>query len=419
MTIGPIQHQAETLILGARRKIERRTFLWSVNITDSISSRDRFWGLAAAIVSISAVGAGFGHSIPLFSVLLDRFGASDFLIGANTGFAAIAAVVAAPIYPKLIHKLGLKVFMLVCLVALIVPYFIIYFIGDNFALWFALRFVLSFGAGGLFIGSEVWINALANPEKRGQIIGIYGTCLALGFALGPLTLEFTKYDGFLPFAAGIAIFSLAAIPLAIARRPNLAVAEEGEKSTKFLALIVLAPVTFAAAAASAGFEDTLFMFLPIFAIESGLGEAAASRTVMAYAIGIVSFQYLIGRYADKIGATRMLYLCAWGAVAGALMYPLAQDSLYLLYPALAFWGGTMGGVYTVGLTIVGHRFQGPELAAANTGYVFMFGVGAIIGPTMAGLVRDTTGELGLNLFFIILLTLYASVCVWRRNLTAP
>ena len=389
------------------------------NIAQLQSSRDRFWGLAAAIVSISAVGAGFGHSIPLFAVLLDRFGASDFLIGANTGFAAIAAVVAAPIYPRLIHRLGLRVFMLVCLAILILPYFAIYFVGDRFVFWFALRFIISFGAGGLFVGSEVWINALANPEKRGQIIGIYGTCLALGFALGPLTLEFTRYDGFLPFAAGISIFSLASIPLFFAKNPPIEPAAHDERPTEFLAIILAAPVTFAAAAAAAGFEDSLFMFLPIFAIESGFGEVVASRTVMAYAIGIVSFQYLIGRYADIVGATRMLYFCALASLIGAILYPFAQASLLLLYPLLAFWGGAMGGVYTVGLTIVGHSFQGTKLAAANTGYVFMWGVGAIIGPTVAGVVRNATGADGLNVFFVVTASAYALASYLRRHATAP
>ncbi|MEE4213398.1 MAG: MFS transporter, partial [Parvularcula sp.] len=145
-------------------------------------------GLAAAIAAITVSGAGFGHSIPLFSVLLERYGASDFVIGANTAFAAVAGVIGAPFYPSVITRIGLKPFMLASLAMMILPYLALFAVGDFVAAWFPLRFIISLGVGALFAGSEIWINGLAPDRIRGKVIGIYGTCLALGFALGPLLL---------------------------------------------------------------------------------------------------------------------------------------------------------------------------------------------------------------------------------------
>ncbi|MEM6912502.1 MAG: hypothetical protein AAF511_00850, partial [Pseudomonadota bacterium] len=82
---------------------------------DNLRSRTReqaerlpWLSLAASIMAISVVGAGFGHSLPLFSFLLESYGASDVTIGLNTAFAAISALICAPYYPRVIAKIGLK-----------------------------------------------------------------------------------------------------------------------------------------------------------------------------------------------------------------------------------------------------------------------------------------------------------------------
>ena len=140
--------------------------------------------LAAAIATISAMGAAIGLGIPLLSVLLEARGHSASLIGANTAVAGLASIVAAPLAAPIAARLGVARAIVLMLIIGSVAFLGFHFLQPLWA-WFALRIVLHFALTVLFVLSEYWINASAPPEKRGLVLGIYATSLSMGFALGP------------------------------------------------------------------------------------------------------------------------------------------------------------------------------------------------------------------------------------------
>ncbi|MEM9988655.1 MAG: MFS transporter, partial [Pseudomonadota bacterium] len=170
-------------------------------------------GVVAAIAAIMIAATGLGHSLPLFSILLKNYGVSDSLIGLNTAMYALGFTALAPFFPRIIIALGLKPFNVICVTLMVVSYGAIYLAGDTIWLWYPIRAVYGFAVAGIFVGSEIWVNKLAPPHIRGQIIGIYTTFVALGLALGPLLVDLYGYNGLLPFAIGMGIFALAALPI--------------------------------------------------------------------------------------------------------------------------------------------------------------------------------------------------------------
>lgn len=382
----------------------------------STFGKDKVWGLIAAISAISVAAIGFGHSLPLFSILLERYGASDSAIGFNAGTAALAAILVTPFFPRLIARMGLKPFLLFCLALMVATYGLLGFAGDNVALWFPLRFLFGFAGAGMFVGSEIWINALAPEKSRGRIIGIYSTCLALGFAAGPFMIDLFGTQGFAPFLIGMLIFSAALVPIVIASPPP---ADPEDSAKGFFSLLPKAPATFLSAAVFAGAEAAILTFLPIYALEVGWGEETGARAVTVYGLGLVALQYLIGRQADRFGYGPSLVACALLSLTGAVLFAMIGEALTMLYVILFAWGGFIAGLYTVGLTLLGDRFSKEELSAANTGFVFMYGLGAIIGPVGAGLAREAGGQLGLELFLVAALAAYAVLAILRRQRHLP
>lgn len=367
-------------------------------------------GLIASIAAISVAGAGFGHSLPLFSLLLEGYGVSDSNIGLNAGTAAIAAIIATPLFPRIIPVIGIKNFLLVCVATMVVTYAGLYVAGAHVFWWFPLRFVFGMAGAGLFVGSEIWINALAPDHIRGRIIGLYGTFLALGFALGPWLIDLVGYDGIIPFIAGMAVFGSAAIPIIWAPPPPPA---PEDAAHGFFHLIPKAPATFLAPAIFAGIESALLVFLPVIAIENGWGGVVGARAISIYGFGVVALQYLIGRYSETIGYGRALLWCAQLSFVGALAFLIALTSIPLTYAVMFIWGGVVAGLYTIALTLIGDRFEPRERSASNTGYVFMYGVGAVFGPVLAGFARDLFGPQALPWFIILVLGAYA-LLVWQR-----
>ncbi|MEM9233561.1 MAG: MFS transporter, partial [Pseudomonadota bacterium] len=312
--------------------------------------------------------------------------------------------------------MGLKPFLLFCLALMVATYGLLGLAGDRVGLWFPLRFLFGFAGAGMFVGSEIWINSLAPESSRGRIIGIYSTCLALGFAAGPFLIDLFGTQGMTPFLVGMLIFSAALFPILIASAPP---ADPEEAAKGFFRLLPKAPATFLSAAVFAGAEAAILTFLPIYALEVGWGEETGARAVTVYGLGLVAFQYLIGRQADRIGYGRSLVACALLSLTGAVLFAMIGEALTILYVILFAWGGFIAGLYTVGLTLLGDRFPKEQLSAANTGFVFMYGLGAIIGPVGAGLAREAGGQLGLELFLVAALALYALLTLFRRSKDLP
>ena len=379
-------------------------------------ARRRRLGLASAISAISVAGLGFGHSIPLFSVLLDRAGASGFANGSASAAGALAVILATPFYPRVIARLGLKRFLLLSVLVMVLGYAAIYAVRDHVWAWYPLRFVFSAGASGMFVGSEVWINGVADKATRGRLIGLYSTCLALGFAMGPLLLDVTGYDGAAPFLVGGAVFAAAALPLLGARPPVLPMADE---DARVVPVVRSAPVTFGASSLFGAVEGAVLVFLPLLVLASGYGESASAQVVAAYGFGLVAFQYLIGQAADRLGIVRVLIACSVLAAVLAGLLPTAEARLASLFACVFVLGGMIGGVSTTGLVLLGDRFEGRKLAAASTGYAFAWGLGAIVGPSAAGAIKDRAGFDAVFFAMVVLLGAYALAAFWRRGAAFP
>ena len=72
-----------------------------------------------------------------------------------------------------------------------------------------------------------------------------------------------------------------------------------------------------------------------------------------------------------------------------------------------------GGLYTIGLTHLGSRFRGIDLAGANAMFVMMYALGMIFGPAVGGISMQKAGPHGLAWFLATLFAAYAIVTAWR------
>ena len=158
--------------------------------------------IAAAVASISVVGIAIGLGMPLLSVVLEERGHSASMIGLNTAVAGLASIAAAPLATPLAVRAGVVWTMLAMIVVGALALLGFYF-ATSFWMWFPLRVVLHAAITILFILSEFWISVSAPPQRRGFVLGIYGTVLSLGFAIGPWLFAQTGSLGFLPFGDGL------------------------------------------------------------------------------------------------------------------------------------------------------------------------------------------------------------------------
>ena len=337
--------------------------------------------LAAAVSSLTAAVFTFGFSAPLLNLLLERQGVPSGLIGANAAMGTAAALLITPFLPRIAGRLGTMntlmlgiVIMVGCLIALAAF--------RDVRVWMVLRFLMGAGAAAHWVISEIWINTLATGPTRGRIMGVYVTCLAASYGAGPLVLSYVGIDGWTPFVIAASAVLLAAVPILTATRlaPNL----PRHPPIGFVAAFQRAPITMLSALVDGTLNAVLFNMLPLYAVRSGFTEEMATRLVALKIFGSVLTQYYIGTLADRYDARSLLMLTAAIAMVGAILLPFCIGVPALIWPLALVWGGLMSGMYTIGLTQLGRRFEPLEMSSANALFVMMHMSGGIAGPVAAG-----------------------------------
>jgi MFS family permease len=348
--------------------------------------------LIAAVASITAVGIAIGLGLPLLSIIMEKRGIAPTFIGLNSAMAGLASMAAAPFTTKFAHRHGVAPTMLLAIVFAAASALGFYYI-TNFWLWFPLRIIFHGAITVLFILSEFWINATAPPNRRGFVLGIYGTVLSLGFASGPLLFSILGSEGVLPFAVGAGVILLSAIPIFLARDESPVLDEKPERH--FMRYVFLVPTATAAVFIFGAVESGGLSLFPIFGTRAGFTESQAALLLTVMGIGNFIFQIPLGMLSDHVkDRRRILSALTLIGFVGALFLPMLIESWFLMAMVLLFWGGCVSGLYTVGLSHLGSRLQGADLAAANAAFVFSYAVGTVAGPQVIGAAMDVTGNNG-------------------------
>ncbi|HEY0301215.1 MAG TPA: MFS transporter [Rhizomicrobium sp.] len=378
----------------------------------SVSARDRNLSLLAILSSCTAFAVGIGLTLPLLSLILERQGYPGSVNGLNLATAGLAAILITPNVPRLIRRFGTASFLVGSL-ALSAAALLALYAAPSLWMWFPARFVLSLGLNGLFVASEFWINQLADESNRGRYVALYGIAISGGFALGPAILYFAGTRGIAPFALGSAMLLLAILPVLLARKaaPRL----EEEHGAGVLGALRAAPAILAAALVFGVLDSGLFGLFPVYAVRSGFSEAQAALAIATTSLGSMVFQYPLGMLADRFDRRMLLIVCALAGMAGAALTPFAIHAPPLMYALLFFWGGIIMGIYTIGLTLVGERFKGAELASANAAYVMLYAGGLFAGPMAGGFALDAWNPHGLMAELCLVAALYVAFLALRRR----
>lgn len=370
--------------------------------------------VAAAIISISVVGTGLGLSGPLLSLLMEKDGLSSTLIGANTAIAGLAALVAVPFVTQISIRIGV-VNTLIANIALASICLMAFYYFDPIPGWFILRFVFSVNLSMTFVLSEFWINNSTHEKNRGLMLGIYGTMLSVGFAGGPAIIALTGIDGILPFLVGAAIIFSACLPIYLVRSGQPAMKHEG-KAPSISRYLFIVPLATAAGFVFGAIEQTEMALLPIFGIKGGYGEASAAWMLVVLGLGHVFCQIPLGIWSDRVQDRRtILLICTVVGIAGSLSLPFLLPYPFVLYSTIFFFGGVIGGLYTVGLAHLGSRLKGAELAQANAAFVMCYAFGMLVGPQLVGMTMDGFGVNGFGWGCAAFFTGYLALYIARRS----
>jgi MFS family permease len=273
--------------------------------------------------------------------------------------------------------------------------------------WLALRAVVGFGCAGVFVTTESWLNAKAQPSERGRVFAIYmvGTFLAL--AAGQLLISWADIESAAPFNAIIALFALALVVVSTARAepPRISAAA----SLPYGQLSRAAPVAVVGCALSGLIGGAFYALVPAWMQGEGIDQATIALSMLVAVLGGLAFQIPVGRLSDRFDRRIVLAALGLGFAIVAVALVLLPHSLPVVLPAAALLGGFMSTLYPVCVAHAHDRMPADRVVAVSGHLILVSGLGSVLGPLIGAVLMARFGIDGVFYFMAAAALLLALV----------
>lgn len=375
------------------------------------------WRLSTLLSGVALLIVGVGL---LFSVLGLRAGLADFssiTLGLVTSAYFAGFVLGTFLCPVIIGRVGhIRAFAAMASLASTMPILHALWIDPWF--WGLLRLITGVCMVGLYIVIESWLNALAPNALRGRLFAVYMAVNFVALAVGQWLILVGDRLGFVPFAMVSVMFSFALLPITMTP-----VAEPAPVQAPRLSLRDLydaSPVGMAAAMASGLITGAFYGMSALFAQGVGFSDAQVASFVAAAILGGAFFQWPVGHYSDSHDRRLvLLWVCVFGAGVCVLGYVLATVSPDSLIPLALLFGGLIFAIYGLCVAHVNDVIDSSRLVEFSGGLLLIHGIGAAIGPTLAGVVMDSVGSNSLMLYFAAVMGSLALYALKRLRYFTP
>jgi len=317
------------------------------------------------------------------------------------------------VVPKLVGRVGhVRVFgalaALSSVVILVFPVFV------EPALWIVMRVTTGFCYAGLYIVVESWLNDKAGNENRGQLLAIYMLVTSVGMGVGPLLLNIHSAADFQLFTLVSALVSLAAIPVLIsaAKTPDF----DAPATLSLLKLYKISPLGLVGMLLQGIAAGALIGMGPVYVYQFGLTVADASYFMSGLFVGAFVMTFPLGRLSDRFDRRTVIAGTAAALAAVALGGTLlgGETRLPVLLIGVAS-GGLLFPMYSMCIAHTNDFLQPNQMVAASATLVMANGLGAMVGPSLAGFAMDTIGPAGFFLSIASSVGLIVVFALWRMT----
>ena len=280
------------------------------------------------------------------------------------------------------------------------------------AIWILLRGVIGFAFAGLYAVIEAWLTARSSNVNRGRVYALYQIVTFVGSAAGQESIVLTGPHADLLFILAAACIGCSILPLVLSKtvppRPSRTV------TLRLGWLTRLSPVGAFAALAIGAANGSFYSLAPVYGLGLGMSPPAVALFMTTVIAGTALAVYPVARLSDAHDRRIVLLVfCAIGALAESML-SLSGHGSGVLMTSLGFAVGASTMVlYTVAISHV-NDYAGPEHSiAVSSGMLFLYCVGAIIGPALASTGMSWFGPSALFVQNATVHALLAGFVVWR------
>ncbi|MGD8483505.1 MAG: MFS transporter [Thioalkalispiraceae bacterium] len=361
-------------------------------------------------ISILLVGSGLLGTLVGLRANIEGF--SNTVVGIVMSAFFIGYVIGSYMCPRLIRDVGyIRAFSVLAAVAAVAM--IIHGLIIDPVIWWILRVLSGICVVGLYMIVESWLNSLIKVHpKRGRIFSVYMMTTLVALASGQFLLLIYGAAELASFALGAIFFILSLVPIAVTRleQPSQVIVP-----TMILKkLFRQSPLGTVGVFCSGMVSGAFWGMGALYAKGLGFASTGIALFISTVILGGVLLQYPIGHQSDLHDRRTVLMLVALLAAVLAwfiyLIHPVSQLTFLMI---VLLYGGFSFSIYSLCVAHAHDQIEMEKVLDATRTLLLLNGIGAAIGPVMAGVLMQQFGSDALMLFFALVLSLLGVFALYR------
>ena len=284
--------------------------------------------------------------------------------------------------------------------------------------WLVLRAIVGFGCAGLFVTTESWLNAKAQPSDRGRVFSIYMVATFLALAVGQLLITQMQIETSAPFSAIVALFAVALAIVSMARaEPPQAIATA---RLPYRQLLLAAPAAVVGCALSGVITGTFYALVPAWMQGEGIQRETIALSMLVTVLGGLAFQVPVGWVSDRFDRRLVLAALGLGFAVTAVALAVLPHTLDEVLPIALLLGGFMSTLYPVCVAQAHDCMPADRVLVVSSQLILVSGLGSVLGPLIGASLMARFDFNGTLYFMAVAGVVLALVAVARiLTATAP
>ncbi|PAU63518.1 MFS transporter [Pseudomonas sp. PIC25] len=274
--------------------------------------------------------------------------------------------------------------------------------------WLFLRMLVGLGMMCQYMVIESWLNEQAAASQRGQVFAGYMTASYLGLILGQLVLVVHPTLGLELLMLVALCFALCLVPVAVTRKIHPAPLHPAPLEPRFFLQRV--PQSLTTTLVSGLLIGAFYGLAPLYATRQGLSTEQVGLFMGACILAGLVVQWPLGWLSDRSDRAVLIRGCALLLTLIALPLAIMPSVALLLLLPMGFLVSLLQfSLYPLAVAFSNDHVEGERRVSLTAMLLVTFGVGASIGPLLAGVLMKYFGANMLYAFF----SFCALILVWR------
>jgi MFS family permease len=362
-------------------------------------------------VALLALGNGLQGTLLGIRASSEEFGA--VITGVVMSAYSVGLLVGSFETPKLIARVGhIRVFA--AFASTVSTAVLLYAVFVNPISWIVLRFMTGVCMSGLYIVAESWLNQASRNEDRGKLLSIYMTITFACMGLGQFLMNVSDPNGFVLFILVSALVSISLVPmsLSVSHAPEIV----SSRGVGIRELYRASPLAVVACFGNGLAQGALFSMGAVYASALGFEVAKVALLMSLPLLAVVFIQYPVGMLSDRFDRRTLLTWLAFLSMALAAACTYAADiSFVVLAAVFALFGAISLPLYSLAIAHANDSLDSDQLLGASSKLVLFFGIGASIGPFVAGAVMQRAGVEAFMWYFAAIYGLIGFFALYRMT----